>query len=218
MLAQGETPLSIIAVLREVTAERLVFWPLIIGAPWLEPTPDVPFDPTWFAYDFFEHYVDDIDEFEKVKAVDMNADWSPMQRISEDAFKACLCEILSDTPGKDWGGERSDHFASHLSLQGRRITAAFLLKGPGNGFGPMHMTHLGKRGDQLFRLASEPAELLIVQHCHEITPPVRGTLRALAVQPHHARRYCLIDGRDSFRLLTAYGLVEKALQLSASKS
>jgi hypothetical protein len=120
-------------------------------------------------------------------------------------------------PGRT-GGERSDHFASHLRLQGRRLTAAFLLKGAGQGFRPMHMTHLGKRGDRLFRLASEPAELLVVQHCHEITPPVRATLRALAVQPHQAPRYCLIDGRDSFRLLAAYGFVEKALQLSAKKS
>ena len=64
-----------------------------------------------------------------------------------------------------------------------------------------------------FRLAAEPADVLILQHCHEIGSAVRATLRSFAVQPSRARRYCLIDGRDSFRLLTAYSLVDKALSL-----
>jgi hypothetical protein len=34
-----------------------------------------------------------------------------------------------------------------------------------------------------------------------------------ASQPSRARRYCLIDGRDSYRLLTDYGLVDRALAL-----
>jgi hypothetical protein len=137
-----------------------------------------------------------------------------MREISEPAFKACLGEILHDNVTKDWGGEHSDHYTSHLHLYGRRVTTAFLLKGPGSGFEPMQITHLGKNGDQIVRLAHEPADLLVVQHCHDIGSAVRQTLRAFAVQPTGARRYCLIDGRDSFRLLTAYGLVDKALALS----
>lgn len=209
--------LSFIAYLDRVDGSTIYLAPLIIGQPWLNPPPEgVPFETIWLHYDFFEHFVEDIDELQKVREVVDDIDWSPMQEISERAFKACLCRILGDRPQKDWGGETSDHFTTHLHLQGRRFTAAFLLKGPGSGFSQMEMTHLGKRGDQIYRLAAEPADMLIVQHCHEIGAPVRATLRAFAVQPSRARRYCVIDGRDSFRLLIAYGLVDEALRLSES--
>src|SRR5208337_4206458 len=132
----------------------------------------------------------------------------------EKAFKQCLVEIIGDNVKKDWGGETSDHYSSHLTLNGKRIIAAFLLKGPGSGFSPMGLNHLGKNNDQIFRLSQEPANVLIVQHCHEITPPVRATLRAFAVQPSDPRRYCLIDGRDSLRLLKAYDLYDKALEIN----
>lgn len=78
----------------------------------------------------------------------------------------------------------------------------------------MTLNSLGKNNDQIVRLASSPAEVLVVQHCHDITPPVRDTLRAFAVQPSRPRRYCLMDGRDSLRLLKAYDKLERALELS----
>lgn len=195
---------SFVAVLDEVTPDHLVFGPLVLGAPWLYHPPEgVNFETMWWHRSFFEQFVEDIDEFAKVKEVPDDIDWSPMGKISEKAFKACLGQILGDEPTKDWSGEHSDHFTPHLHLQGRRLTAAFVLKGPGGGFERMEMTHLGKNGDQIVRLAHEPAELLIVQHCHEIGSAVRETLRAFAAQPSRARRYCFIDGRDSLRLLTA---------------
>lgn len=203
---------SFIGRLVELEGTRLVFEPLIIGGPWLNPPPQgVNFDTMWLHYAFFEHFVEDIDEFREVQKVPHELDWSAMKHIRESAFKTCICEILGDQAKADWGGERSDHFSSHLHVQGRRMTAAFVFKGPGAGFAEMEPRHLGKNGDQIFRLASEPAELLIVQHCHNIGPAVRATLRAFAVQPSRARRYCIIDGRDSFRLLSAYGLVQRAL-------
>jgi hypothetical protein len=90
------------------------------------------------------------------------------------------------------------------------MTAAFLLKGPAR-FEPMRLRHLGKNSDQIVRLSDEPGEVLIVQHCHDITPVVRKTIRAFAVQPSLPRRYCCIDGRDTLRLLHAYDLYEDAL-------
>jgi hypothetical protein len=208
--------LSFIALLDRVEGATVYFAPLIIGQPWLNPPPEgVPFGTMFLHDDFYEHFIEDIDEFSKVGTVSDDLDWSAMQEISEAAFKACLCQILGDPPRKDWGGETSDHFTTHLHLQGRRLTAAFLLKGPGKGFSRMEMIHLGKSGDQIYRLSLEPAEMLIVQHCHEIGSAVRATLRAFSVQPNRSRRYLLIDGRDSFRLLFAYKLLEKALRLSA---
>jgi hypothetical protein len=71
----------------------------------------------------------------------------------------------------------------------------------------MKATHLGKNGDQITRLASEPAQLLVLQHCHLVSRPVREQLRAFAVNPCAPRRYCIIDGPDTYRLLKAYDLL-----------
>jgi len=76
----------------------------------------------------------------------------------------------------------------------------------------MKLTHLGKNNDQILRLAEEPADVLFVQHCHDISPVVRKTLRAFAVQPGNPRRYCLVDGRDSLKLLKAYDLHREAIE------
>jgi hypothetical protein len=136
-----------------------------------------------------------------------------MERVTEAAFKLCVATILGDATRGDWGGEISDFYSAHLRIKGNRTNAAFLLKGPAR-FEPMGLNHLGKNNDQIYRLSQEPAGLLVVQHCHDILPPVRATLRAFAVQPSNPRRYCLIDGRDSLRLLQAYGLYERALEMS----
>lgn len=121
-------------------------------------------------------------------------DFSVMKNIYEKAFKACLCEILRYEIKKDWGGEQSDHFTSSIHINQKRYTGAFLLKGPAS-FSPMGLNHLGKNNDQIVRLANEPSQVLFVQHCQEILPAVRSTLRAFAVQPCTPRRYCLIDGK-----------------------
>ena len=81
----------------------------------------------------------------------------------------------------------------------------------------MGLNHLGKNNDQIVRLSREPADILIVQHSHDILPPVRETLRALAVQPSRPLRYCLMDGRDSLRLLQAYNLYDWAVDLTTSE-
>jgi len=202
--------LSVVAIFDRKENGCLVFRPLVIGMPWLRSNDPVWSDKVmWWNRDFFEHFVEDFDEFAKVREIPKPDSIEPMQSISEKAFKSCLANILGDRASKDWGGEQSDHFTAHIHLNGRRTTAAFLLKGPAK-FSPMTLNHLGKNNDQIYRLAQEPAEVLFVQHSHDITPAVRATLRAFAVQPGNARRYCLIDGRDSLWLLNAYGLVEEA--------
>ena len=206
---------SFIAVVHGIDGDRLILHPLVIGGPWLETTDPAWTDRiVWFAREFYEHFVEDFDQFARVRDVPDPSDFVIMQSVSEKAFKTCLAEILGDATTKDWGGEQADHYSSHISLNGKRVTAAFLLKGPAR-FEPMTLNNLGKNNDQVVRLASSPAEVLVVQHCHEITPPVRDTLRAFAVQPSRPRRYCLLDGRDSLRLLMAYDKLDRALELSA---
>ncbi len=218
-LAQGHT-ISVIAEQFDYRDGKLIFRPLVMGGTWLyPPSEDDPLGgAAWYGGAFFENFIEDVDQFAAVKGVPTPAaaDIDVMREISERAFKTCLVELLGDDPKADWGGEVSDHFTSHLNLSGKRLTAAFLLKGPAH-FAPMGLNHLGKNNDQILRLAKEPAELLVVQHSHEILPPVREFLRLVAVQPGAPRRYLLIDGRDSLRLLTAYDMVDKARALTAAE-
>lgn len=206
--------LSIVAELHSARDGVLVFHPLLIGNPWLEQVDANPsFDIMWYGRCFFENFIEDFDEFSQVKDIPMPASPEPMQAIAEHAFKMCLHRMLGDAVANDWGGESSDFYTAHMRLGGHRLTGAFLLKGPAR-FAPMGLRHLGKNNDQIVRLSHEPADVLFVQHCHDILPPVRETLRAFAVQPSNPRRYCLIDGRDSLRLLQAYDLYDWAVHLS----
>ena len=214
-LYSGDT-LSIIAEFHSIDDSRMIFHPIVMGSPWLyRGDTDPDFDIMWWGYNFFENFIEDFDEFSKVTDVPTPPSPEPMKLVSEAAFKQCLARILGDSTTSDWGGETSDYYTSHLHLRGKRTTAAFLLKGPAR-FAPMGLDHLGKRNDQIVRLANEPAQILFVQHSHDILPPVRETLRAFAAQSGRNRRYCLIDGRDSLRLLQAYDLYDFAVETSSS--
>jgi CubicO group peptidase (beta-lactamase class C family) len=75
-------------------------------------------------------------------------------------------------------------------------------RGPAR-FKRLTLAHAGKNGDQLVRAFNEPVDLVILQHCHAVTPAVREVMGALAVRL--GRRYCVIDGADTMRLLKAVG-------------
>jgi hypothetical protein len=141
-----------------------------------------------------------------------------LKSVPEVNIKSAFAEIIGErTVPNDWGGEQSDLFSSYVMLSGKRISTAFALKGPAK-FHPMTMTDLGKNGNQINRLFAEPAELLILQHCHEITPPVRDTMRAFAQQMGNPRLYCLINGYDTLRILRAYGKCGLSQATSATRS
>jgi hypothetical protein len=215
-LHDGDT-FSIVGTVHSVDKDVVVLAPVVLGNPWLaEGDVSADFDIMWYGRDFFENFPEDFDELSRVTAAPLPATPEGMREVSEAAFKACLVKLLGGSEQKDWGGETSDFFSAHMHIQGRRASAAFLLKGP-HHFKPMGLNHLGKNNDQIVRLSQEPADVLIVQHCHDIRPAVRSTLRAFAVQPSNPRRYCFIDGRDSLRILQAYGLYDHALQLSNPK-
>lgn len=208
----GKYKVSIIGIIRKVEDKEIVINPIIMGAP----TFDHPLNrnailsPTqlmWLGWDFYETFPEDIDQFSRIKdETDPDVEtWQEyMKSMPEAEVKRRFCNILGESPRTDWGGEQADHFSASVSLSGRRMTAAFLLKGPAN-FREMTPEMLGKRADQIYRLACTPARLLIVQHCHQIGEAVRATLRAFAVSPHDPRHYCLIDGKDTYKILKAYG-------------
>jgi len=107
---------------------------------------------------------------------------------------------------KDWGGEKSDLWTSHLSLRGERKRAAFLLKGPAK-FHPMTIPDLGKKGDQIHRLYSEDADIYILQHCHNVTQVIYQMMRVYSSQFNKLSQFSILDGIDTLRLLKAYGKI-----------
>jgi hypothetical protein len=90
--------------------------------------------------------------------------------------------------------------------RGRQVSAAWLFKGPGYPRA-MDINALGKNGDQIDRLFTEPAELLVLQHCHQIKPSVVGMMDAYAHDARRPRRYMIIDGADTGRILRSLGLL-----------
>ncbi|GAA5124744.1 hypothetical protein GCM10023339_46740 [Alloalcanivorax gelatiniphagus] len=127
-----------------------------------------------------------------------------MRSVPERTVKETLARVLGEPViPKDWGGEQSDLWTTRLRVDDRDHTAAFLLKGPAGGAysRPMTIAMLGKNGDQLQRLASTPAEVLVLQHCHEIRPEVVAMIRSLASDFRSVRRYMVLDGYDSYSIL-----------------
>ncbi|WP_428312782.1 hypothetical protein [Hydrocarboniphaga sp.] len=134
---------------------------------------------------------------------------SVMSQLSEAFVKEAIGSLLLEPTKKDWGGESDDHFSGNVVVGGKRRTAAFLLKGPTN-FREMTLEMMGKRADQIVRLARTGADVYVVQHSHLIGSAVRETLRALTIMPgRSSTKYCLIDGLATYKILRAYDRIRK---------
>lgn len=129
--------------------------------------------------------------------------------VSEETVKTAFAAMVGEPYiPKDWGGERSDLYTSRLHVDGRPVSSAWIFKGPGYPR-PMTVRALGKPGDQINRLFSEPAELLVLQHCHEITPAVVNMMETYAHDLRNPRKYMIIDGADTARILMANGTIPR---------
>ena len=169
--------------------------PIVIGAPWLDhPRNDDGGRAVWFGYDYGEILPEDIEEFARLKDVTV--------------FKKSIARLLKEPTKKDWGGEENDHFSANVTAAGRRRTAAFLLKGPAR-FQEMTPAMCGKNGDQIYRLAKSGADISVVQHAHLIGSAVRETLRSMVVTPGRPRKFCVMDGQATYRVLKAYGFLSE---------
>ena len=186
--------------------------PLVIGAPWFEHPRNGEESKSlvWHGQDFGEILPEDIDQFCKMEKVKIkhSRNWkSVMRKLTEEQIKNAITGLLGEQSKKDWGGEQDDHFSGNVLVGGRRKTASFMFKGPGAGFREMTLEMCGKRADQIHRLVGSQADVSIVQHCHQIGSTVRQTLRSLTVYPGCShRKYCLLDGLATYRLLKAYSL------------
>ena len=212
ILADGYTksPQSIVGRLHD-RGDHFEIEPLVIGAPWFQHprNGDESVELMWMGGDFGEILPEDIEEFARLTEVKVESadEWmTVMRKLPEAAVKTNFAKLLADPTKKDWGGEMNDHFSASLTLGGRRRTAAFLLKGP-TQFREMTLEMCGKRADQIYRLVHSGSDISIVQHSHQIGEVVRGTLRSLTVFPGSHGKYCVIDGKTTYRLFKAYGLL-----------
>jgi len=93
-----------------------------------------------------------------------------------------------------------------LTIDNEPVRAAFLFKGPAV-FRPLVIGDLGKNGDQIDRLFKEPADIVILQHCHRIRSEVVNMLETYASDFRRTRRFTTIDGIETCRILHAYSKI-----------
>jgi hypothetical protein len=200
----GSTRLFAFGYIREIDEETIRAIPYAVGdLVEVGSMASAPFSPA------LELQPDQIVQFSK-----MDNSWTPtkiqfnhLAHIPELAVKALICELLGEYEvPKDWGGEESDVLSSNLLIGAARKTGAFLLKGPAK-FHPMTLKDCGKNGDQVYRLFNIPAQVYVVQHCHNIGAAVRKTVEAFAMQRAISApcQYVFIDGYATARLLRAHG-------------
>lgn len=186
--------------------------PIVIGAPWLDhPRNEAGLAAMWGGYDYGEVLAEDIDEFAAISTTQVAdaAEWmTVMEKLPEATVKEAIASLLKEPVKADWGGEENDHYSANVTIDGKKRTAAFLLKGP-TKFREMTPAMCGKNGDQIYRLANSGAYLSVVQHSHLIGTAVRETVRAFTVQPGRSRKFCILDGQATYRLLKAYNLLPK---------
>ena len=151
--------------------------------------------------------IDDIESFARVRKIRSSAKRLP-SAMSERQFNDGVKAIIGE-PGtfKDRGGETSDLFSTRIKFKGKRKRVAFGFKGPGLTVA-LVPSRLGKNGDQMERLFSEPADIFLVQHWREIMPSVLRMMKVFAVDKAASTAkpvyYGVIDGQDSNRLRLAY--------------
>jgi len=196
----------IVAYVEKADSDSVTLRPLVIASRYLRYA-GVPVEVR--LSDYFRLWPSMVDQWrevnfnQKAKVEHLQALKAIPERIVKEALAQSLGEI---SIANDWGGEQFDLWTDRLTVEGRALRTAFLLKGPGQ-FKPMTIAVLGKNGDQIDRIASSAADLIVVQHCHEITAPVENMLRVYATQPGRERFYMLVNGYATWCLLNHFGAV-----------
>lgn len=147
--------------------------------------------------------VDDISSFSKVKSQGI---LSP-RIIKEEKIKKGIAKIIGEKYiAKDWGGEKSDLYSTRVKIKATRLPLAIAFKGRGTK-GKLVPKKMGKNGDQINRLFTEPAEVFLVVYCGEIDSSIITQMQAFAVAEALKGKniyYGVIDGGDLARLMASY--------------
>jgi len=204
----GHSRQFIVGYIKDLLPERVVLRPLFIGRRF---TPGPLPGGEWFS-DQARVRLGDIDQFSDIDITTRvdTSDLKQLKSVPEDQVKKWLAEIIGEPVlPNDWGGEQFDLWSTMLTVNGHRVRSAWLLKGPAK-FHPMHIGDLGKNGDQIDRLFATAADLVVVQHCHSIKAPVENMLKIYATNPIHLKKYMVIDGYDTLRILQQKGYLPVA--------
>jgi hypothetical protein len=166
---------------------------------------------TQFSYQALPLFVgiEEIDSFAKIALVPPNLMLAklPLKEPEAEIKKVILSAIGEPFEKADWGGEQNDILTTRVLLRGKRVPAAFFLKGPSVS-GRLTIAKCGKSGDQIQRLFQSPADVFIVQYNGEIDERVleecRQKITLLRSKGRHNAFFTIIDGLDTARLLAAY--------------
>lgn len=158
-----------------------------------------------------ELFVEDIDSFREAQSIQPQEVKALLPlNLPEDEIQTFFEEIIGENfHQEDWGGELNDLVTSQVKVDGKRIRAAFLLKGSGTK-GKLTIAKCGKNGDQIERLVEAPVDLYVIQHVGEIAQRVIYYLRSkvqLKVSEGQKCQMCILDGTDTARILKAYGKI-----------
>jgi hypothetical protein len=158
--------------------------------------------------------IDAIDSFRRAAEVSPQsvAAISRPLALPERDVKRLVAEIIGEPyVAADWGGEADDLSSDRVLLGGRRVATSFIFKGPGEK-GTLTLAKMGRNGDQLDRMLSQPADLFVIQHCEAVSTAVRRHLRrgiiALRATGNKRAVGSVWDGSDCARLFVAHGMIE----------
>lgn len=149
--------------------------------------------------------IDDIDSFNGVKNFgSSNKITNYLEKDIKFTIKKITGEIIDF---KDWPGELFDFFSTNIKINGKRVSAAFALKGRGKK-GELSIAGMGKKGDQIQRLFDSHADLYILQFVGPVSNSIRKEMSSKAKLKSYEERkkifFCIIDGNDTDRLMKAY--------------
>jgi hypothetical protein len=160
-----------------------------------------------------EIFLEEVDEFARIRTV-ASRDVTAMLTngridLLEDVVQHALEQILGESfHMTDHGGEECDLFSTNVTIDGRRVPTAFLLKGRGARAAELQIADCGHNGDQIVRLLQSPAELYVIQYIGPVSQNVRKDVRG-KVRERRARgdeaSFAVMDGLETTRLLVAYG-------------
>jgi hypothetical protein len=211
----GSRRAYLIGTVTDLTAERIELRPVFIG---IRSFIDDDLAAEGLAPGL-RVYPSDIGQFSGIDFASplTEAECEAVLRVPEDTVKRAFAGLIGESyVPKDWGGERSDLYTSRVFARGRQVSAAWLFKGPGYPRA-MDVKALGKNGDQIDRLFTEPAELLVPQHCHQIKASVVGMMDSYAHDARRPRSYMIIDGADTGRITEVAGPAPGNLTSASAK-
>lgn len=151
-------------------------------------------------------YIDDVASFSEVLRVKKGTQMG-LHDMAERTVNKGICEILGQGEKSDWGGEKNDIFGS-IMLNSKRVSAAFALKGKATK-GQLVPKKVGSNGDQVQRLFESTAQAHFIVYHSRVAESIYDLMQSQAVYKSVVNGnkkiyFCVIDGDDLNRLITAY--------------